>query len=450
MSKPKRSVERMLFATGNAAVLADGATALVSTTGACNLSNGQLGVFDSGGYGTNAANTAINTGDTFAESPRIIIAQGTPYSATPGATAFAGFFRDVYEKSHEIVGRNVKWFTGQAYVAPELDAWAIGADTGAVDAIGTPLDETEYGVRVTFNGRIREEMVGLKQRDSIYVSYTTPDYTTLGTTNPLDHLIQHLVYELNRNSRNIVTNGNRGNYPFVAFAVNTGSAGTFSGTGEVLFSALDSLDGGVATGYGFSTDAETAAAHNNSQMGAAFVSLIADTDSDFDTDSEVVPIDLDTAGTNAIGANAIAIIALNEEEAFIERSKTLKVKLSVSLDGGFLSTVGVYNTGGMDEGQGVPRVIQIMYNDTAGQRKYSQNREAFPVITPPDYVVDTEIYDTYIIESWDPYVQLASPDVTETQRTYIFVPSGDTTTKNSLEAVLNAYFGPAGIPAVNL
>lgn len=450
MSKPKRSVERMLFATGNATVLADGSTALVSSTGACNLSSGQLGVFDSGGYGTNAANTAINTGDTFAESPRIIIAQGTPYSATPGATAFAGFFRDVYEKSHEIIGRNVKWFTGQAYVAPELDAWAIGADSGATDAIGTPLDETEYGVRITFRGRQRDEMNDIKMRDSIYVSYTTPDYTTLGTTNPLDHLIQHLVYELNRNSRNIITNGNRGNLPFVAFAVNTGSVGTFSGTGEVLFSALDSLDGGVATGYGFSTDAETAAAHNNSQMGAAFVSLIADTDSDFDTDSEVVPISLATAGTNAIGANAIAIIALDEEQAFIEKSKHTKVRLEVSLDGGFLSTVGVYNTGGMDEGQGVPRVIQIFYEDTAGQRKYSQNREAYPVITPADYIVDTEIYDTYVIESWDPYTQLVSPTVTETQRTYIFVPSGDTTTKNSLEAVLNAYFGPAGIPAVNL
>lgn len=450
MSKPKRSVERMLFATGNAAVLADGSTAFVSSTGACNLSSGQLGVFDAGGYGTNSANTAINTGDTFTESPRIFIGQGTPYSASPGATAFAGFFRDVYEKSHEIIGKNVRVFTGQAYVAPELDAWAIGADNAAVDAIGTPLDETEYGIRITFRGTGRDEAFGTYKRDTLYVSYVTPDYTTLGTTNPLDHMIQHLVYELNRNSRYIVTNGNRGNKPFVAFAVNTGSTGSFSGTGEVLFSALDSLDGGVATGYGFSTDAETAAAHNNSQMGAAFVSLIADTDSDFDTDSEVVPINLSTAGTNSIGANAIAIIALDEEEAFIEKSKTKKIRLDVSLVSGFASTVGVYNTGGMDEGQGVPRVLQIMYYDTAGQRKYSQNREAYPVITAPDYIVDTEIYDTYIIESWDPYAQLVSPDVTETQRTYVFIPSGDTTTKNSFEAVLNAYLAPLGIPAVNL
>lgn len=451
MNKPKRSVETMLFTTGNAAVVADGATALVSSTGVCNLSSGQIGFFDVGGYGSNSNNVAINTGDTVVESPRIIVAQGTPYSATPGATAFAGFFRDLYEKSHDIIGRNIKLFSGKAYVAPRTDAWAIGADDAAADAIGTPLDLTEYTVRVTFRGRKRDERNSDRMRQSTLGRYTTLDYTTLGTTNPLDHLIQHLVHDLNKDSRAIVTNGVRGTLPFVAFAVNTGSVGTFSGSGEVLFSDLDNLDGAVATGYGFSTDAETAAANNNSQMALAFAALIADTNSDFDTDSEVVPIDLTLAGTHAIGANAIAIIALDEELSYVEHGKQTKVKLEVSLPDGFLETVGVYSAGSLREGDGVPRVLEIMYRNTVSQRKYSQNRELFPVIAAPDYVVDTEIYDTYIIETWDTHViGTDSPDETSPQRCYIFVPSADTTTKNSLEAVLNAYFAPLGIPAVNI
>jgi len=451
MNKPKRSVETMLFTTGNASVVADGATALVSSAGVCNLSSGQLGVFDVGGYGTNINNIAINTGDTIVESPRIIIAQGTPYSASPGATAFAGFFRDLYEKSHDITGRNIKLFTGKAYVAPRLDAWAIGADTAATDAIGTPLNETEYSILVTFRGDRRDTQNSDRLRESIRGTFVTPDYTTLGTANPLDHLIQNLVHDLNKKSRNIVSNGSRGNFPFVAFAVNTGSVGAFSGSGEILFSDLDNLDGAIATGYGFSTDAETAAANNNSQMALAFTALIADTKSDFDTDSEVVPILLTSAGTNTIGANAIAIIALDEELAYVDYAKDTKVRLEVSLTSGFLTSVGVYSAGSMREGSGVPRVLEIIYKNTVGQRKYSQNRELFPVISAPDYVVDTAIYDTFVIETWDTHViGTDSPNETSPQRCYIFVPSADTTTKNSLEAVLNSYFGPIGIPAVNI
>ena len=116
-----------------------------------------------------------------------------------------------------------------------------------------------------------------------------------------------------------------------------------------------------------------------------------------------------------------------------------------------MDSVGVYGAGSLREGDGVPRVLEIMYRDTVGQRKYSQNRESFPVIAAPDYVVDSAIYDTYIIETWDKHViGTDSPDETSPQRCYIFVPSADTTTKNSLEAVLNSYFAPMGIPAVNI
>lgn len=51
MNKFNRAVETILIADGNATVVSDGATALSTTAGVTNLADGQLGVFDAGGWG---------------------------------------------------------------------------------------------------------------------------------------------------------------------------------------------------------------------------------------------------------------------------------------------------------------------------------------------------------------------------------------------------------------
>lgn len=452
MNKFNRPVETILIADGNASVVSDGATALVATTGVVNLSDGQLGVFDAGGMGTNSNYTAINVGDTVAESPAIVIAQGTPYSATPGVSNYAGLYKRGYEVSHRIYGKNVTVWSGKAYIAPRQSAWVIGADEANSDAIGTPLDSTEYGVRVTLRGRRREDLNGNHQRETHVFTYVTPSYTDDATiTNPLDHMVQNLVSNINKHSRAISTDGNFGKLPLVAFAIrHEGSSGI---PGAVLASALDSLDGGVATGYGFSTDAETAASNNNSAMGAAFVALIADTNADVDTSTEVIPINLTTAGTNASGANGIIIMALDEQVAYDDRLPELKVKLEVAKAYGFGSAVGCYESSGVKEGGWTPEQLRKFYADTVGQRGYSQNRSVIPVVEIPDiddYLDTTSIYDVYIIESIDTTSHPVGGENRHPQRCYIFVDSNDTTTKNSLEAVLNPYLESAGLLAVNI
>lgn len=451
MARRKRANEFFLLATGNQTVIADGVTTLVDSDGTTNLASGQLGVFHSGLGGTNTMNTAISTGDTVAESPKIIIAQGTADAADAGLGS-DGFFNKPYRKSHEIVGRNVRVWSGKAYVAPELNAWVIGADDGAADAIGTPLDNTTYSVRVTFHGRRYDEMFNIRTRKSIVASVTTPDYTALGTVNPLDHLIQNLVYELNKNSRLIVTNGRRGNENFVAMAVRF-EAGFSGANSTTNVSTLDSLDGAQAvTGYGFSTDAETATANNNSQMGAAFVNMVADTAVDVDTDTQVVDIDIATAGVATSGCNGIIIIGLNALTIGEDRIPQVKTRLVVSLGENFLSSVTCAESSDVEEGSGVPRQLQLLYNDTQGQREYpaNQNRVEFPVIAPPVTFDTTAIYSIYIIESDVADAKIISPDVVNPLRTYVIVPDASTTTKNALEAVLNPYFGSVGLPAVNI
>lgn len=453
MGKFKRAVEQILLATGNQSVIADGATALVNSSGQCNLASGQLGVFSAGIEGTLADGISINTGDSVSDAPAIEIAVGLPNASLPGPGTYAGFYNKTHLKSHRIFGKMTKYWKGKAYVTPRLNAWVLGADDAATDAIGTPLDETTYSLRVTFKSRRHDEAYGVTTRDSIVASFTTPDYTTLGTVNPLDHLIQNLTSELNKNSRQIVTDGHRGTKPFVALAVRF--EGSFSGANSTTnVSDLDSLDGNTTvTGYGFATDTETSAANNNSQMGAAFAAMVADTDADVDTDTQVVALNLTTAGAATSGCNGIIILALDELIAYDDRVEQLKVDLEVAKFAGFGTAVGLYDSSELKEGAWSPRQITILWNDTVGQRGYSQNRSIIPIIQNPpvtDLLSSTGIYDLYLIESEGLQRELVSPDNVSLQRTYIFVPNGSSTTKNGLEAVLNAYFGSVGLPAVNL
>lgn len=445
-----KQLPNFLFSKSNATVVADGATTLYTSSGTANLADGQLGIFAVGLNGSSNY-TAINSGDTVVEAPEIIIAQGTPYSAVGGETAVAGIFSKIYETSHRIRGAETRVWRGQAYVAPRQNAWVVGADSGAIDEIGRPLDETTYSIRVTFRGRRRDYSNSTNALDSVFAQYTTKDYTTLGYTDAqaTDDLVQNLVSELNKRSQAVTTNGRRGNRPFVALAIR--HEGSFSGANSTTnVSDLDSLDGGVAiTGYGLSTDAETAAANNNSAMGAAFAALVADTAADVDTDTQVVDINLTTAGTATSGCNGIIIMALDEKIAYDDRNKHVKVRLSVDLPDGFDTTVGKYESSDTNEGEGAPRQLRIDWRYSQGLRE-RENLNMIPIVEPADYISNTEVYSVYGIVTRTVDYRNGAPSGFNEAATYICVPNGDTTTKNALEAALNAYFGSVNLPAVNI
>jgi len=456
MANKRRSLEYILVASGNQAVIADGSTTLTDASGNCNLASGQLGVFHAGLGGTNTMDTAINSGDTIVESPEIYIAQGTPDASSPGYTT-NGMFGVTNLKSHRIAGRSTKVWKGSAYTAPVLPAWVIGADTGQSDAVGTPLDETEYSVNISFAGRRHDEAFTVGARDAIRVKYTTPNYSALGTTNPLDHFIQNMVSEINKNSRLIVTNGRRGNKPIIAVAVRM--EGSFSGTSKDVGNGsstahMSDLTGGVAfpTGYGISTDAETGTGLDNSQMAAAFAALRDATDNDVDASTDVCAVDLSTAGTNANGANGIILIGLDEVTAYEDRIPEVKTYIKVGLDGGWLSSVGKYDTEGT-EGGWSPRQIKLKWNEFYGMNLNSSNRLIDPIIKNvdiDDLLTSTAVYDVYVINSEFTELKAISPSDVASATTFIFVPTGGTTTKANLEAALNGYFGSVSLPNVNV
>jgi hypothetical protein len=198
----KRPVETFLVASG-----AGGGTgqALYNTggsgnhindtaTGAVRLASGQLGIFAASPFGTVAMNVATDATPTLAEAPVIYVAQGTADSANPaGSTAVYPLWSRPYERSGDIkAGRVIA--TKQAYVAPTKSIWVIG-DTGALATGGiVAYDNTEYGVSVAMRGREQDEMFnGSLNTKSVNVYYSTPNYTSLGTAFPIDHLVQNMV-----------------------------------------------------------------------------------------------------------------------------------------------------------------------------------------------------------------------------------------------------------------
>jgi hypothetical protein len=459
MGKFGRAVETILVASGDATVLSDGSTTLVDSNGNCNLANGQLGVFHATYDGGSTPGTAISVGDTVSDAPAIQIAQGTPYVSSPGPATYNGFFNKTHIVSPSIFGKLTRVFRGQSYTAPRYNAWVVGATEGQSDAISTPLDETKYSLRITMSSRRHEETFSESTRQSTVIEYTTPDYTTLGTTNPLDHLVQNMVNKINLQSRLVLTNGHRGNKDFIAFAVRHDEASNaFSAGGSVLISALDALAGGTAyptTGYGgISTDAETTSGGSNSQQGAAWVAIAADSNNDIATTDAVVPINLTTAGSNTYGANGIVIMAIDPTLAYEDRQRLTKIKMAVSLIDGFGTATGLFESSDVQEAEGSARKVRLFYRDTAGQRLYSQNRIELPIVEllDPDVMIPSgEVYDTYIIESETPHAEGSYfQDNTRLQRTYVFIPVDNTTTTAAFEAALNPYFASADFSAVTL
>lgn len=447
MRNRKRPVERILVAKVDQNAIATGA--VFNDAGVCQLNDGQIAVVapTTTGGSTDLTDAASTVTDAYAytgsvvgpgtSGPTIQFFQGTPYSGSPQT---GDPTKRTHEKSEIIYGKGVVSADTQQYVVPNYDAIIIGDETGNSQiggTSGTIEDETEYALRVNLRGIMKDYENTQHGRDSFIARYTTPDYTALGTVDPRDHLIQNLVNEINTNYSKML---GKGRYEVVAFAVNTD--GTASA--GVLVSALDNLAGAVATGYGFSTDAETKSGYANSVWGNTFVQVAADTDNDVDTSSKIVPIDLATAGDGSTAkANAIMIVGIDRDFAYEDRIEETKTRLEVdALEGFDTTTVGNYRTP-YSEGQGTPRFWKQYIKDTFNQRKYSQARGGnfYPIIETSTYIDDDEAYNVFTFVH-NTTAQIGPADFSVSpHKTIILVPKAATTLDGDLDSIVTNWFG---------
>lgn len=393
---------------------------LIPATGfAMNIADGQLAVVAATpDNSTKSVNDFIEGTDTVSTVPVIQIVQGTPYSSDIRNVAqINAIDHKEVVRSMPIDGRNKIAFSAKVAQHPTNDAWVIGGTAGAI----TPLDVTSYALNLQFKSTRNDRDFSVHGNENLTVNFTTPDYTTLATTNPLDHLIKNIVYNADLNSAGLDFNNpasKRGNRNFVAFAIDeSGAVGT----------ALEDIEVGVA----FDVAVDASGGTVQYIPDASFVATIEDViaNSDLIGSSTVVVADLSTAGDVVDRADAMLIVALDHVLSYANDDiKQVKVKLGVGLEtiGVDLATdPGKVNASAPFEGEGQGRKWRIEYEKRYGLNIWTaQNRPdgRYLYITPPSYIDETLDYTAYIIEHHAEYTVRGSHDGNNFFRTIILVP----------------------------
>ena len=381
-----------------------------ATSSGVGLSDGQIGIYDASGKGVNAINVSVADTVTPFDSPELFLAQGTPFSATP--LSAVGPADQVANQTQSIKSSTVKSVTYQPATTGVLSGWAI-EDVNADS-------NTAYSFGVAFRSRIKDRNYTQTAAEIIQVNFPTGDLSSF--TSAEDYLIQNLVAQTNTFSKIVSTNGRTGNRDLVAFAVST-AGGVAGGTD------ISAITGGVTTIGGIVITAEMLAAIDN---------IEANGGTSITQSSELLPINLATAGS-AVGADAIIVLGLNRDLAVgYDRIDQIKTRIQVGLKNGFdLSTVTLTEGSLAKEAQGTPRVWRRFFEDTVGQRIYGKNKTLFPFAYQyPDYIDDSKTYGALVIEyESEPYRRDHSLTVSN-HKAIILVPSD---ASNGIKASLTTF-----------
>lgn len=451
----KRPVETFLVANASDTLInAAGQDNITdSTDNSVRLADGQLGIYAANDFGTAGINTATTTTPDLPEAPVIYVAQGTADSANPSVSSTYPLSTRAYERTPDINGQTPVTVVKTPYLAPTHSTWVIGEPAGTAGQIpATPLDETEYALRVAYRGRRMDEFYSPEGSATLNAHFVTPNYTTLSTAEPRDHLIQNLVWNINRNSKafRISPARFRGNSdPIVALAIDsTGSTGDNiggQGTGATHLAAGDVVPV-VNTSTGLRnitlTDAQATSIKN--------AAVAASGDAIADVTWSILTVDLSTAGTTSGGvADIIMLIALDNDLAYDDRIPQTKVRLDVGLTSGFdFDVVSHEEHEEASEGSGTGRAWDLWYKATHGQRKYNLDHRQDPVIEYPSPVNTAATYTSYTISHVD-VNQIDTSNLSQSpQRSFILVPSSNTTLVSAIDAAFNSWLASANGGAV--
>lgn len=431
----KRAVENWLVAKSTTTMPTTG-TLNNTSTGVVNLADGQLGIVSDSIYGTKAMNAFVDSTPTFAETPVIAIYQGTADSANPAATSTYPLSTRPYERSGSIDGRNsVITMTKEPYRAGTSCIWAVGGPGSDPNAINV-LDETEYALRIAYRGYRIEEFFSSEEAASTRASITTPDFTSLGTAEPGDWIVNYLGWNINRNSQalNIPTRF-AATDPIVALAVTETTSGA---------TAISSLAPGdflpvVNTQFGIRGITLTTAQHDALDAAA--------TASGF---THFITIDLANAGTTTGGVGeGLFLIALDSPTAYLDYIPQVETRLQVGLTAGFDTNV-VLNAEQVaaDPGAGIARKLDLLYKETQGQRKYNLRHEEIPVVEYPSPIDLSATYTVYnILHSKKSSTDIINQTV-QPFREIVCIPSTNTTLITNFEAFFNTWLPLTGNNAI--
>ena len=382
-----------------------------------NILDGQLGVVcDTHTSSTRAYNEFIDSSDDAVKVDTIRVVQGTPASADISAIAPLPYGDKAAVQSYKIQAKNGIMYTAKVAKSSSSDAWVIGGSLGAI----TPVSETDYKLHLQFISARNDKYFSIQGNENLSINFTTPDYTTLATTSPLDHLVQNLVYNADLNSYAMRYNMpfvRRGNKNFVAFALKlAGGSGTKIGNivAGVSFPAITS--NGSTVSYIPNGDFVETIKNVNANGSASGVSA----------NTTIELVDLSTAGA-ATKTDAILLVALDHTLAAArDETVPVKVRLNVGLEYGFQSGVSAAkaNLSKPFEGEGKARTWQLYFDNGARLNIFTQQSRMHTeyFLQAPSYIDATKDYTAYIIDSKEEYQVAYSHDSEYFHRTIILVP----------------------------
>lgn len=441
----KRPVESFLVAKLGQTTMPSSGTLSNTSTGVVNLADGQLGLISSSIFGTTAMNAFLDASPTLTEAPVFSIVQGTPDSANPAATPVYPLSIRPYEISGPIDGRRPLTVTKQVYRDPVHDIVMIGNTIGSAGQVNV-LSKTLYEVAIGFRGRREAEFYSSQEASYLRSSFTSPDFSSAGlnlsNTLAVDYILTYIGWNIDLNSSAFRVNNRVPNkMPIVAFGIDTtGTTGTAIGGGTGL--AAGAVIPVVVASSGtknITLTAAMAASINAAAVafeGVAIASVV----------SKIVAIDLASAGSASGGTiNSLLLMALDEPISLDDRIPQVKVTIDTSLAAGFdYTSVRNKKYTFADEGQGIARQLEILYQDTAGQRKYNTWHTDWPITAYPSPILSTEKYTVYnFLNATSKYVDTANV-VDSPMRAIVCVPaysSGVTTNPlvTAFDALLASY-----------
>lgn len=443
MVNTKRPTETFLVATAAQTTIPVTGTLYDSSTLNVNLGNGQLGIVSDSPYGSVAQHSFTDATPTITEAPIIRLYQGTANSGSiASATPNGPLAVEPYIASNPINGKETVRITKQAYREPMHNVWVVGAAAGGTDDINV-LSNTVYTISMAFRGRRIVESHSTEEGAVLHGTVTTPDFTATGlnlnNAQAIDWITTNLAYNINRNSKLLNVNSRfPANWPILALLIDTdGVTGTAIGGVDPIAAGDTIAVVNTSTGTRNVVLTEALATSIKNAAIAATGEVIAD------VTWSIVTIDLSEAGevSSSIG-EAIMLIALDEPIVYKDRIPQVKTSIEVGLKAGFdFNTVYLQELEYADEGQGQWRPLNLLYENTHGQRKYNLRHTEDPIVEYPSPIVEGQSYVVYNIlhgnaEQVDTFNTVYSP-----YREIVCVPRYSTgTTAHPAIALLDTAF----------
>jgi len=407
----KTSLPVIMTVTGDRVLQSTGS--LVGASTALGIADGNIGLISWDYTGSEPLGDFMQAGDcTVANVSAIKVVRGTPASANTtqadiwevGDKGYleSGIIRPEYVRSVTTkVGRFAQW----------------GAST--VTGFSAPQDNTEYKVYARLLS-VRNDRTYGDNDNVLHASVPPTDFTTLGTTDALDYVLQNLGDQLNRYGKYTALNSThrKGNQNILVLGIN--SAG---GSGDVLNAIAEgdtitfiTIDGVNST---FTAD-------------KAFIQALAqacvDASLDWDT-ATLETIDVTTAGTAATIDTLVAFGLPHKTAAYFDNIEQTQTRIELNLGSGFQTDTTVVtpvnSAPNEGTGQGSKWIIASAdrYLTTVHTKQVKPFGEFFA--TGKDYINADKLYTSVIVDYYDTEETLSTTVKSPKQLVILFTCEAD-------------------------